>query len=483
MTLSTSPIIEIHTGRLSIASGGHVLSTRSKALVVFACYLTRKRSAQPNAPWVGIEELRGILPSVHGKQMQRFVDALSEIRFPIEYESKTRGSYRLTVPGEWVRFDVDENGVDKFIGARTSLAVTSAGATMPPDESELLLTSLGKINLADSRYYDGYLYNGNDNAYEILRREIEIAAPELKAIALLKFARLCRRIHRYSEALEALRSIRKMLRSGEIARGSLEYKAQLGLAMLRYDQGRIEEARAIAEKLDMHTCTDDSVLGEYYNLMGLLAGHDMHTHYQIALKDHIPPEPDMLSALLEIATHYYRQALAVLPRTNDYHAVQSTCFNLGNIYLRAFRMQIPMPNRDRLLNLGIRWVGQCEFICNKFGVGMDSAWSRIVLLKAALDGGLELSDLNKMTDGLFKNHIDLDDMAQATLVETNRIGNRIESAATLMILAKLARRKGDMKGVGNCRQQALEIYSKLNRSDLIRQLKKEFPENDALPGG
>ena len=94
-----SPTSEIHThGPLSITCGARVLATRSRSLVVFACCLARKQLAQPAAPWVGIEELRARLPSVHAKQMQRFVDALATIGFPIKYESKTHGRYRLTAP-------------------------------------------------------------------------------------------------------------------------------------------------------------------------------------------------------------------------------------------------------------------------------------------------------------------------------------------------------------------------------------------------
>lgn len=452
--------------------------------MVFACCLARKQRAQPNAPWIGIEELRESLPSVHGKQMQRFIDALADIQFPIEYESKTRGRYRLAVPVDLVRFDVDENGLEKFIGARAKPSVGGGiETTTLAGESDLLLASLGRINLADSQYHDGNLDNGANPAHEIWRWEIETAQPAFKAIALLKFARVCRRLHRYGEAQEALRGLRKMVRSGEIARGTLEHKAQLSLAMLRYDQGRVDETRAIVEKLDMRACTDDCALGEYYNLMGLLAGHELRACCQAAIDSGIPPEPDVLPALLEIAAHYYCQALTIIVGTNDYQAMQSTCFNLGNIYLCAYRAQLPMPERGRLLDQGIRWVAQCEFICSKFGVGMDSVWSRIVLLKAALDGGLKLGDLNRLTDGKFKNHVDLDDMALTTLVETARIGNRLEQASTLAILAELARRKGDVGSVGNYRQQALEIYRKLNRPDLIRQLKSDFPDKENIARG
>ena len=135
----------------------------------------------------------------------------------------------------------------------------------------------------------------------------------------------------------------------------------------------------------------------------------------------------------------------------------------------------------QLVAFGIRWIAQSEFICHKFGVGMDSAWNRIILLKAALDAGLEMTELNVLSGGLFRHHVDLESLAHATLNEARRIGNQIECASTLELLAELARRKGDECNTVDLRQQAQEIYRKLNRADLIRRLKTEFPAVKSAP--
>lgn len=329
--------------------------------------------------------------------------------------------------------------------------------------------------LADLQYHDGNLDHGTDHAYDLWRKQAETASAELKAIALLKLARVCRRLQRYGEAQEALRRLRRMVRNGTIANEILLIKAQLCLAMLRYEQGRFDEARAIVEKLDIRRCADDAALGEFYNLMGLLAGCDLRRYYEQRLSSDSTPDAEALSALLNICARYYRQALTMMASNNDYQALQCTCFNLGNLYLYAYRTKLPLAARAELLSQGIGWIVKCEFICSKFGVGMDSAWSKIVLLKAALDAGLRLGDLNRLTENLFRGQIDLEHVAQNTLAETVRIGSLAEQGATLEILAELARARSDLKSVKNYRDQALATYRTLNRPDLIRQLKRDFP--------
>ena len=471
--MSISPI-EIHTRRLSIACGGRVLSTRSKALVVFACCLVRRQGAQPGAPWVGIEELRASLPSVHAKQMQRFVDALATIGFPIKYESKTHGRYRLTAPLERVRFDVDDSALDEFIGLPDKpLLAKSTGRGKQKtatflDESDSLYTSLSRLNLADLQYHDGNLDQGSDHAFEIWRREMEKAPPGLRAIAMLKFAWVCRRLQRYGETQTALRRLQKMARNGEIAGNSLELRGQLWLAMLRYDQGRVAEGRAIVGKLDIGNCNDDCTMGEYYNLMGLFTDHDLRTGAEL--------ESAAFNALLMRGAGYFSQAVMRMARINDYQTMQRICLNLGNLYLHAYRAQIPVPQRERLLDQGLRWVIQCKNICNKFGVGMSSVRSDIVLVRGALDGALKLDALNRLSEDMFKNFVDLEHLTQNTLRGSIRIGNQLEQAGALGLLAKLAERKGDESGAENYRQQAKEIFRKLNRPDLVRQLKLDCSE-------
>ena len=135
MTFTNLFPLGIDTARQSITCNGQVLKTRSRALLVLVCVLVRQKRAQPDAPWLGIEALRGVLPSVHGKQLQRFVDALAAIAFPIGYESKTRGRYWLTAAAETVMLDVDDAGLAAFINARGDLnpqSLQSANLTAPP---------------------------------------------------------------------------------------------------------------------------------------------------------------------------------------------------------------------------------------------------------------------------------------------------------------------------------------------------------------
>jgi hypothetical protein len=125
-----------------------------------------------------------------------------------------------------------------------------------------------------------------------------------------------------------------------------------------------------------------------------------------------------------------------------------------------------------LLERGVKWIAQSEQLCHKFGVGLDSLAGRVILLESLLVAGLSIVDLNRMSDGLYKNYPDLDALAQATLKEALRIGNQLEQAPTFMMLAHLALQKGDVCGFQKNRQQALEIYKHLKRPDLLQQSKQ-----------
>lgn len=473
--------VEILTRQNAIISDQRRLDTRSKGVVAFTCLLLWKKRTQPGSAWVGIEELRTVLPSVHGRQLQRHIDALAGIDFPVEYESKTRGRYRLTLPAEQVRVDVDENALAAFIGLRAERAPArkqpAATGMFPGDlaDNRRLLDSFSRLNLADSQYHDGSLGADANQAYHLYLRESESAPPELRAIALLRLARTCRRLSRHDEAMAALRRMEKLLRDSGTQPAGLEMKLQLCRAMAHFDQGRIVQAAAIAAKLDMRACADASTLGEYHNLMGLLAHRELRARRSTPANP--APEQEAYSALLEIAAHHFRLSLTHHIGVSDYQAMQATSFNLGNLFLFAWMERLPEREDEPFLELGVKWVAQCEFICNKFGVGMDSVWSRIVLIKTALQSNLGLDSLNGLTGGLFRNHAGLEDLAWATLTEIEVIGNRMEQAELQGLLAQLALARGDAVQAKTCRERALALYNEMKRPDLIQAMKRDFPEN------
>ena len=471
--------VEILTRQNAIISDQRRLDTRSRGVVAFACLLLWKKRTQPEAAWVGVEELRMVLPAMHGRQMQRHIDALAGIDFPVEYESKTRGRYRLTLPAEAVRVDLDENGLENFIGIRNALP---GGATQPLalPHGQVLLESFSRLALADSQYYDGKLGRDASHAYHLYLRESERAPPQLRGITLLRLARTCRRLNRYDEALAALRRLDALLRDTAMHFPGLEIKARLCRAMLFFDQGRTDRAAALVDGLDVRGCTDASALGEYYNVKGLLAHRELcrrRAAMEKKGKDAGAADGEPHAALAAIAAHYYQQALALHSGGGDYQAMQCASFNLGNLLLYAWKEGLAAAESEAWLTQGIKWVAQCEFICNKFGVGTDSVWSRIVLLKTALDAGFEIDRLNALVGGdLFRNHASLEKLAQEVLKEAEGIGNFLEQAEALEILMRLALKRDDRAWAQTCRDRAGALYRELKREDMARRLKEYFPE-------
>lgn len=493
-------IVEISTKKNAISVNGNLLLTRSRSLIVFICVLLAKKRSNIDIFSVTIAELRSNLPSVHGKQMQRFIDALANIAFPIGFESKTRGRYWLTAPLDQVQIDIGDAELMAFVSERKdvnphAVQFTESFSPATSRERRLMprvvmnlddsaLTSIGRLVLADLQFHDGNLDNDIDHAYDILRKEVKSATPEFKAIALLKLATVCLRLNRYTEAQESLRGLRAMVHSGEVAAGNFDHQIKLQMAMLRFVQGRVTEAQAIFETVDLIAFSDDWLKCQHCRLAGLLLWHKTVTAYQ--KESRIAPPEDtgpVMDALADVVALHQR-SLQLSMNINNYDAMQRSCLDIGNVHLDAYRLAFSIPDQDRFLEQGINWVTQCEFICSKFGIGMSSVKSKILLMSVAVDSDLKMCNLNQRTDGLFKNFANFDVMADFTLGEARRIGNTFEQAAVLTILATLASAKGDVQNCAQFQQQAMDIYKKQNRPDMCRQLKKKFePTGGKLVAG
>lgn len=488
-------LVEIHTKSNAIICNGRRLATRSKGLLAFVCLLLWEKRARPEAAWVGMSELRQLLPATYGRQMLRFIDKLDGIDFPLEYESKTRGRYRLALPAEQVTVDVNEAMLERFLGIAAGAPLAPTGS-LGLEESLNLLESFARMNQAQSQFYDGNMGKEADHAYHLFLCESETAPQEWRGLALLQLAKTCRCLNRYDEALAALRRLDALLRGGAC---SLTIKAALCKALVYIDQGRIALAVNLVKKLDMSDCTDASTQGEYYNFMGMLVYHEIcqcrvevakisapdgPNVYATPTAITPPTDPGVYTPLLELAAHYYRRSLALHAVVENYQAMQGICFNLGNLYLYAWAEGLGVQRDEQVLELGLKWVGQCEFICHKFGVGMDSVRSRIALLTAAMQSGLNMAQLNAHTANLFRHHATLEDLARATLAEAQAIGNRLEQAQLHAILMRLALQRDDYPEAAACRENVLEIYRELKRPDLARPFKVALPveQGKFVPG-
>lgn len=494
--------IYICTRKYTVSVGGNILVTRSRSLIVFICVLLKIKKKNNNLFSIGIEELRSYLPSVHGKQMQRFVDSLAGIAFPIGFESKTRGRYWLTAPLDLVQIDIGDAELNAFLVKRAdvnpnaiqftassfqaTVDTVALGLRVPLGLVDPALISISRLVSADLQFQDGNLDSDTDHAYDILRKEVKSAEVEFRAIALFKLTKVCIRLNRYTEAQEALRCIRGMVQSGLVASGNVDSQIKLLAAMIRIDQGRTAEAQTIFDGIDLSACSDDWLRCQHHRVAGLLLWNSTVSKHQIIGRG-IPPvdgDPDPVMDSFEEAIVLHQRSLQLAIGINNYHAAQRSCMDLGQVHLDAYRIGLPLPDRDHLLTRGINWVAQCELICIKFGVGMDSVRSKILLLSIAVDFDLQLCDLNQRTGGLFKNFATYGAMANFALVEARRIGNNFEQASVLTILASISRSSGDVEMCSQFQQQAMDLYKAQNRPDMVRQLKKKFePTGGTLVAG
>lgn len=186
----------------------------------------------------------------------------------------------------------------------------------------------------------------------------------------------------------------------------------------------------------------------------------------------LPPEgvaEASLPALAQIVADYQR-ALAAQATIGDYYGLEATCFNLGNALLFSYR-ELSFTEPQPWLNAGIGWIAHCEFICRQFGVGMDSVWSRVVLIDLALRPEIGFARVQGVLDELSLHYRDLAQMIADTLAATQRIGNRLEEAEVLRQLLQLELQQGRRRKAEGHAREAIAIFMTLQRQDKVRRVR------------
>ncbi len=458
----------INTRNKELVFGGKRFSTRSPGLIKFVAFLAW-RSRKADSCWVGLSELGPVLGAVHPRQMQRFLDALTTAELPlVDFESRTRGRWRLACSVSDASFDLDEETALRCYLNQEQLGTIGAGIGQDWLQfNDRLLVMMGGILSFDHDFHGGELAVAHDIArFCALDKEGGVRA-DLAAVALFRVAQCCSQESLFDEAKATLRALESTISQGEVHIPGLAGRALLLKAKISLNQGRVLEANAILDSFDLKNCQDTYTLGRYYNMKGLLAYKKLCLELNVNESDpslKTMPWPRTLEIL-----GYYRQAIIFETAVSDYQGTQSTAFNIGNLLMFAYR-QIAVPDAEMVLERGIGWIAQCEIVCNKFGVGGDSIWSRLALIDIALLPEVGFERIKRAAGDLYKNFSDLREMAEDALAETRRMKNRLEEEEALRLLSAIE--KADVRLAGDYLDKALDVWNELGRPDKVRELQK-----------
>lgn len=458
----------INTLDKELVLGSKRLRTRSSGLIKFVAFLAW-RSRKAASSWVGLSELGPILGAIHPRQVQRFLDTLNDAALPIvDFESRTRGRWRLTQSVMEVSFDLDEDALRLYFNQKQLEIVGPEIDRNWLQFNDRLLLMMGGILSFDHDFHGGELAAARNVARWCANDEVAGAHADLAAIALFRVAQCCSQESLFDEAKAALRALEGMVSQGKVHIPGLAERALLLKAKIFLNQGKIIEANSILESLNLKNCQDAFTLGRYYNMKGLLGYKKLQLAQNI--EENVPsseiiPWPQVLEIL-----GYYRQAIIFETAVSDYQGTQSTAFNIGNLLLFAYRRRAA-PDPDLVLERGIGWIAQCEIICNKFGVGGDSIWSRLALIDIALLPGVGFERMNHATGNLYKSVSKLRELAEEALAETRRMKNRLEEAEALRLLAAIVEHS-DVPLAMCYLGTALDTWNELGRTDKIREIQK-----------
>lgn len=441
------------------------LATRSQRLMRFVGYLWWKRRHQPaGSAWVGPEELARVIDKQHPKQMQRYLDALEGARLPlVEYRSKTRGAWRLAIHPRQVGIDRNEEELLAWLDfdpARMS--------AMPPARLDGMAASLRRVLITDALFAEQGIEDGAADEALDTYRSLQ-TAPGATAILKASMAqRLCQ-VHRqrsdYVGWERELTSLEALLTGTERVGGDFAVRVLLQRMFLRYNQGRADEARHILERIDPDSIQDAFTLGRYHNAMGLAMMRRM--------KEACDTE-NCESCPLYVALGHFSQALGHALAVNDHAGLEGICFNTGNALYGCLR-HAPQRDDPERLREAAEWIGLCEMICHRFGVGGASQWSRLVLADMALRGDVGFDELNRWVGGLYTAYGSLETLLQQTMGEATDCANRLEQAEACRLLAQLHGMRNDGVRAQWYREEAIAICRELGRTDKITQLLDSSP--------
>lgn len=334
---------------------------------------------------------------------------------------------------------------------------------------DVLFEMAKKLAEADACFHNGQLLESISLASSIPSVQVDRAEDvELQVLLQLRIARACGRSTMYDEALSALGVATQLLKRQSMFFHDLNVKVELARAKIFFDRGFLQQASAILESLPMHDCRDMHTLAQYHNLAGLF----IHRRLRMDRESGVVFSSEMLTEWLYSSLAHYQRGLVSHLFLNDYHGVQASCFNIGNLFAFIHKQHLLPEKNIPTLEQAIHWLSLSEVICNKQGVGGESVWAMLVLVDIGISNSIPLEKLKEMTANLFQQFSSYLHIAKRLYVEAENIGNRLEIAESLQMLARLFAQEGDMASARDNAEKAMDLYLELGRKDMVCDLKK-----------
>ncbi len=426
-------IFFVSTRLRRIQVGETVWTSRSEAPFRFIALLWRHARQRQEPAWLTVADLGGRLgASTHPRQLQRVVDFLADTGL-VAWETRTRGRYRLAIPVEQVVFDLDDVGLQTYLGISDApLPVVSENAL----DGRTLRGMLDEVLRMDSAVFDGVL-SGWPEAMPALDAVAQNA--EWASVLLLRSARRALRQGARNTVSTRLAEISTLARSGGQPLYLAEVRAALLAAKSCYDRGLFAEAGRLLQGSGGANCGDQWTQGMYHNIAGLCEYRKWRG--EMECRQAAGELSSMVDETgLRRAEQHYLRALFHETSISDYQGLQATTFNLANAYLTPIYLGL---NHDPTwLEEGLHWLSQCRYINRHFFVGMDSVWAHILVLQAALASERTFTEINTLSGCILGSLDNLHDAAKHTLEMAEKIGNPAEIEAARSVLRIMQGQQG-----------------------------------------
>ncbi|GAB1393876.1 hypothetical protein MASR1M60_20400 [Rhodocyclaceae bacterium] len=430
------------------------LASRSPGLLRFLAYLWWKRHHYPDNGWVALTELGRVLQRPSPKQMQRYIDALEGAGIAlIDYRSKTSGAWRLAVVADKVSIDRADEELIAWLDFHPARMRAQSPLPQMADLAQHLRAAL-RVDAAFAE--NGLEKDAVAEAVDTYRLLLETpgATPTMQASLIQRLCMLHRQVSDFPAWRRELAALDALLDSGALDSADFAARSRLQQMFLLYDEGRKEEALHILERIAPAKLQDSFTLGRYWNAMGLA------TLWRIENSGKV----EQLADFHDVLGHYARalgHALAVF----DYAGLEGICFNIGNAIYR--RVRGSEEDNEAAWREAALWIGLCEMICHRFGVGGAAQWSRLVLVDMAFERGWTLADANTWVGGIYQAYGDFEKLLQNTLSNAVSRNQRLEQAECCRLLVRYHERQGDSARAAWYREEAINIYRDLGRRDKL----------------